>query len=87
MENQLELTAAKKRAREDPDWVCSDNDSDAENVDVSALQQELAKLRKENQTLKKMLKQSNENQAVAVSFAPEMSAEAISNSAARVLKH
>ncbi|KAL4514764.1 hypothetical protein Ndes2526B_g03906 [Nannochloris sp. 'desiccata'] len=86
MENHLELTVAKKRAREDPDWVCSENDSDCENVDVPALQQELAKLRKENLTLKKMLKQAYDGQPAAVAVAPEMSAEAIKNSAERLLK-
>ena len=70
MENQLELTAAKKRVREDPDYLCSENDSDAENVDVSALQKELLKLRKENQTLKKMLKESSDGRPMAVA-APE----------------
>jgi len=85
MENHLELTVAKKRAREEL-RACSENDSDCENIDVPALQHELAKLRKENQTLKKMLKQSYDDQPRAVALAPEMSAEEIKNSAERLLK-
>lgn len=86
MENHLEFTVAKKRAREDPDWVCAENDSDCENIDVPALQQQLAKLRKENQTLKQMLKQAYDDKPAAVALATEMSAEAIKSSAERLLK-
>lgn len=85
MENHLELTAAKKRVRDDdPDFEGSD--SDEENVDVAALQKELAKLRKDNQNLKKMLKEASNGKPVAVAVSNEMTPEAIKQSAARVLK-
>jgi hypothetical protein len=74
-----------RKGQEDPDWVCSSDDDSDIAVDVSALQQEIAKLRRENQSLKKMLKESKD-QPVAFAMAPEMTSEQVAETAARLIK-
>ena len=57
----MDLTVKKRARAEEDDWVPSDEENENDGVDVAALQRELANLRKENRSLKKMLKEKDDS--------------------------